>query len=96
MGTDDGTEGFGDGEGDEEMMTGELVFDLFFQPLSCFVMLAGGAVAVATAFVEDMRFLAAVTVIDRDAGGWGVALDDGLHGFAMLKRDSVSETLEIL
>lgn len=49
-------------------MSREMPGDLCFQPLSCFMMLTGGAVAVSTGLVDDMRLPTVLTFIDGDAG----------------------------
>lgn len=60
------------------------------------MMLAGGAVAISTALVDDMGFFAVLTLIDGNACCWCSALDDGLHGFAVLIGHVGSETMEVL
>ena len=44
----EGAQLFWNGKGDQEVMAWELALDLFFEPLLGFVVLAGGAVAIAT------------------------------------------------
>jgi hypothetical protein len=64
MAADEGPEWFGDGEGEHEMVPGQLPLYLFFEPLLGFVVLAAGTVAVTPRAVHDMKLMALFTVVE--------------------------------
>ena len=72
---------FWDGEGDQKVMTRELAFELFLEPLLGFVVLAGGAVAIAAGAQELLRLGAVLTLIERDTAGLGTAGDQSIDDF---------------
>jgi hypothetical protein len=72
-----------DGKGDQKMMARELALYLFFEPLLSFVVLAGGAVAVATGNKELLRLVTAVTVIERNPASLSATSHDGIDDFAV-------------
>ena len=61
---DEGTELLRDGEGDEEVMCGELAVELALEPLAGFSMLTLRAVTVAAAAVHDMGPAALLAVVE--------------------------------
>ena len=62
---------FGDGKGDEEVVTRQLALDLFFEPLLGLIVLAGGTVAIAAGAKELARLSAAFALVERHPAGLG-------------------------
>jgi hypothetical protein len=85
-----------DGKGDQEMMTRELALDLFLQPVLGFIVLAGGAVAIATGAKELLRLGAIVALIERHPAGLGTTGDEGIDDFAVSLGHLGGVTLEVL
>ena len=68
VGTDNGAYFLRNGKGEHKVMSGQVAFHLSFQPLPCLMMLTGGAVAISTGFIDDMRLCTVLTLIDGNAG----------------------------
>jgi hypothetical protein len=77
---------FGQGKSEQEMTAGQSPFNLCIEPLSAFMILALGAMPVSAGPVDEMFFPAFVAQIDGDAICSGTAVDDGIDGLFMLKR----------
>ena len=54
--SDEGSQGFGHGEGDHEVVGGELIFEFLSQPLPGLVTLAGGAMAIPAGAEDGVVF----------------------------------------
>ena len=74
---------FRDGKGEQEMMTGELAFDLFFQPLAGFMVLTRRAMAISTGAIDPMELAALLALIKGDTTSLGATADDGINDFAV-------------
>ena len=72
-----------DGKSEQEMVTGELPLDLFFQPLSGFMVLTVRAMAISTGAKDPMELAAAFALIKGDTTGLGATGDDGINDFAV-------------
>lgn len=83
-------------EGDHEMMSRQLPADLCFQPLAGFVMLACGAMPVATGAINQTGVSAFGTFVVADSGLLSAACHDGIDGFAMLRRHALGKALDIV
>lgn len=83
-------------EGEKEMMSGELAVDLFFQPLSGLMLLASGAVPIATGAIEFMGPAARFALIKGQAAGFGATGSESIDGFAVCFRHQVGVALEVL
>ena len=85
-----------DRKGDQEMVTWELALDLFFEPLLGFVVLAGGAMAIAAGAIELRKLGAAIALVKRDAASFGTTRHDGIDDFAVRRGHLGGVTLEVL
>jgi hypothetical protein len=72
-----------DGKGEQEMMAGELPFDLFLQPLAALMVLTRGAMAISTGPIDPMEFAALLALIKGDTTSVGTTGDDGINDFAV-------------
>jgi hypothetical protein len=72
-----------DGKGEQEMMAGELPFDLFLQPLAALMVLTRGAMAISTGPIDPMDFAALLALIKGDTTSVGTTGDDGINDFAV-------------
>ena len=79
----EGSQLFGDGKGDQEVMARELAFDLSLKPLLSFVVLASGTVAIAAGNKELLRGGAAIASVKSHPAGFGATRHDGIDDFAM-------------
>ena len=94
--SDKAAQAFGNREGEHEVMAGKLPVYLAFEPLPGFVMLTGGAMAIAAGTVHGVGMPAVLTLIEGDPGLLGAAPEDGVHGFAVLPGEVVAKALDIL
>ena len=78
------------------MMTGQLPSYLLFQPLSGFVILAGGAVTVTARSEDRVEAAAFITLVNKRAEAISAAFDDGINDFSMFSRHGITEALDIL
>ena len=84
-----------DGKSEQEMVTGELPLDLFFQPLSGFMVLTGRAMAISTGAKDPMELAAAFALIKGDTTGLGATGDDGINDFAVCLRHGLGVAFEV-
>jgi hypothetical protein len=87
---------FWDGEGNEEVMTWELALELFLEPPLSFVVLAGGAMAIAAGAKELARLGATLALVERDAASFRTTGRDGIDDFAMSLGHLGGVTLKVL
>ena len=85
-----------DGKGEQEMVTGELPFDLFFQPLSGLMVLTGGAMAISTGAIDPMELATLLALVKGDATGLGATGDDGIDDFAVYFRHELGIAFQVL
>jgi len=71
-------------KGDHKMVSGQLPLHPLFQPLSGFVVLAGGAMAIAAASEDPMTTAALFAPINQKAAVASSAVNDGIDGFFVL------------
>lgn len=90
------TQLFRDGKGDQEVLTGELAFDLFFEPALGFIVLTGRAMAIAAGAKELARLGTAVALIEGDPASLGATSDDRIDDFAMGLGHPIAIALKIL
>lgn len=86
MRADEGSEGFGDGEGDEKVRPGKLFVELFVEPVLSFMMLALGAVAIAAGVVDAVLPATAVALIETVSIMAALAVLNGTHGLVVEER----------
>jgi hypothetical protein len=86
MRADKGSEGFGDGEGDEKVRPGKLFVELFVEPVLSFMMLALGAVAIAAGVVDAVLPATAVALIETVSIMAALAVLNGTHGLVVEER----------
>jgi hypothetical protein len=94
--THEGAQLLWDGKRDQEVMTRELALELFSQPLLGFVVLAGGAVAIAAGAKELAALSAALALVERDPTGFRTTGDNGVDDFAVSLGHLGGVTLEVL
>jgi hypothetical protein len=87
---------FWDRKRNQERVSWELALDLFFEPLLGFMVLAGGAMAIAAGAIELARLSAAVTLVKRHPAGLRTTGDDGIDDFAVSAGHDRSIALKIL
>jgi hypothetical protein len=85
-----------DGKGEQEMMAGELPFDLFLQPLAALMVLTGGAMAISTGPINPMGFATLLTLIKGETTSLGATGDDGIDDLAVCFRDEMGIALQVL
>ena len=91
-----GAQFFRDRKGDEEVGSGELALEVFFKPLSCFMLLAGRAMAIATGAIELMGVAAGFALVEGQAAGFGAAGNYRIEDFAVDFRHAGGVTFEVL
>jgi len=96
VGPDEGAELLWDREGDQEVWSWQLAFHLSMEPKLSFVVLAGGAVAVAARAEDEMGLMTLGTVVEHGAVGFTLAVDDGLGDLEMVIRDGIPEPEEVV
>jgi hypothetical protein len=78
-----GSQGLGDGEGDEEIGTWHLLVELVLEPELGVVMLTLRTVPITTGMIDAMRLATAWAGIEAVAIGTGSTGTDGPNGFEM-------------
>jgi hypothetical protein len=71
------------GKSEQEMVTGELPFHLFLQPLAALMVLTGGAMAIPAGAIDLMGLAAFFALIGSHSTGLGATGDDGIDGLAV-------------
>jgi hypothetical protein len=87
---------FRDRKGKQEVMTGKLPLDLFFQPLSGLMVLTSGAMAISTGAIDPMELATFFALVDCEAADFGVTADDGIDDFAVYFRHDLGVAFEVL
>jgi hypothetical protein len=72
-----------DGKSEQEMMTGELSFDLFLQPLAGLMVLTSRAMAISTGAIDPMELATLLALIKGDTTSLGATADDGIDDLAV-------------
>jgi hypothetical protein len=83
MRADEGSERLRDGEGEEEVRPGKLLFEVVCEPLLGFMLLTLWTVAVATGMVDAVVSPTGLALIKAVAVRAALALLDGVDGFAV-------------
>jgi len=78
------------------MMTGELAFDLFFQPLAGFMVLTRRAMAIPTGAIDPMELAALLALVKGNAIDFGAAADDGIDDFSVYFRHDLGIAFQVL
>jgi hypothetical protein len=95
MRADKGSEGFGDGEGDEKVRPGKLFVELFVEPVLSFMILTLGAVAIAAGVVDAVLPATALAVIEAVSIVSALAVLNGTNGLVVGERQ-MGIALEVL
>ena len=85
-----------DRKGEQEMVTGELPFHLFFKPLPALLVLAGGTMTVSTGAIESVELATFFALIDSHPIGLGAAGEDGIDDFMVDRRHGLDIAFEVL
>jgi hypothetical protein len=85
-----------DRKGKQEMVTGELVLELFFQPLSGLMVLTSGAMAIPTGAIDSMELATFFALVKYETAEFGTAADDGIDDFAVCFRHDIGVAFEVL
>ena len=85
-----------DGKGEQEMMTGELPFDLFFQPLPGLMVLTSRAMAISTGAIDPMELATLLALVKGNATDLGATGDDGIDDFAVCFRHDLGIAFQVL
>jgi hypothetical protein len=78
-----GSQGLGDGEGDEEIGTWHLLVELMLEPELGVVVLTLRTVPITTGMIDAMRLATAWAGVEAVAIGTGSTGTDGPNGFEM-------------
>jgi hypothetical protein len=78
------------------MMGWELALKLCFELLAGLMVLASGAMAIATGAIERVRRLAAFALVEGPPAGFGTTMGDGIDGLEMCFRHAVGVAMEVL
>jgi len=78
------------------MVTGDLPFDLFVQPLSGLMVLTSGAVAISTGAIDPMELATTFALIKGDAAELGATADAGMDDFAVCSRHEMEMAFQVL
>jgi hypothetical protein len=73
-----------------------LALKVIFKPLTGFMVLARRAMAIATGAINLMGIAAGFALVQRQATGFGTAVDDGIEGFEMGFRHPVGVAFQVL
>jgi hypothetical protein len=84
-----------DRKGEQEMVTGELTFHLFFQPLSGLMPLTTRAMAVSAGAIDPMELATIFALVKGEAAGFGTTADDGTDNSAVCFRHELGVALEV-
>ena len=85
-----------DGKSEQEMVTGELPFDLFLQPLPGLMVLTSGAMAISTGAIDPMELATFFALVKGDATDLGATADDGINDFAVCFRHDLGIAFQVL
>ena len=77
-------------------MTGELPLDLFFQPLTGFMVLTRRAMAVSTGAIDPVELATFFALIKGNAVDLGATGGDGLDDFAVCFRHDLGIAFQVL
>jgi len=85
-----------DGKGEQEVVTGELPLQLFFQPLPGLMVLTSGAMAIATGPIDPMELATLLALIKGNAAELSATGDDSINDFAVCFRHDLGVALQVL
>ena len=85
-----------DSESSHEVIAGQLALELPLQPLSCFMVLALGTVAIAARAMQGVVFAALFALIDERTVLFRATVDDGVDHLCMLSGHGFTVTIEVL
>jgi hypothetical protein len=94
--SDEAAQNLWDGKGEQEMMPGELVLDLFLQPLPGLMVLTGRAMAVPAGAIDPMELATIFALIKGETTGLGATVDNGVNDFAMDFRHDLGIAFQVL
>jgi len=94
--TNESAQNLRDGKREQEMMTGELVFDLFLQPLPGLMVLASGAMAISTGAIDPVELATLFALVKGNAIDFGATADDGIDDFSVSIRHDLGIAFQVL
>lgn len=77
-------------------MTGELPFQLFFQPQAGLMVLTSGAMAISAGAISLMDGATFFALVKGEAAGFGATVDDGIDDFAVCFRHDLGVAFQVL
>ena len=77
------------------MVTGELTFHPFLQPLPGLMVLTSGAMAISTGAIDPMELTTLLSLIRGDTTSLGATADDGINDFAVYFRHNLGITFQV-
>ena len=95
MAADESAQGLGHGEGEHEVVGGQLALELAGEPGIGLGLLAAWTVAIAAAARQQLRLGARLTAIEQSAAGLRAAGDDRLDDFLVLGGHARGEAREV-
>jgi hypothetical protein len=78
------------------MMTGELAFHLFLQPLTSFMVLTRRAMTISTGAIDPMELATLFTLVEGNATDFGATGDDGIDDFTVYLRHNLGIAFQVL
>ncbi len=93
---DEAAQVFRDGKGEQEMMTGELAFYLFLQPLTGFMVLTRRAMTISTGAIDPMELATLFALVEGNAADLGATGDDGIDYFTVYVRHCLGIAFQVL
>jgi hypothetical protein len=93
---DEALEGFGERNGDEEVVTRQEFLELFVEPLFGFVELACRTVAVAAGAGKDMVGTALITSVNGGAVGAAATVLESVDDLFVFRGHTISVPMEVL
>ncbi len=93
---DEAAQALRDGKRDQEMVAGELPFDLFFQPLSGFMVLTGRAMPISTGAIDLVELATLIALVKSNAADFGTTGDDGINDLTVCIRHYLGVTFQVL
>ena len=94
--TNESAQNLRDGKSEQEMMTGELVFDLFLQPLPGLMVLTSRAMAISTGAIDPMELATLLALVKGNAIDFRTTADDGIDDFSVCIRHDLGIAFQVL
>jgi hypothetical protein len=94
--SDEAAQAFRDSKREHEMMTWELAFEMFVQPLPALLVLTCGTMAISTGAMDAMNLSARLALIEGDPTGLGATGDDGIDDLSVCMGHELGIALQVL